>query len=222
MKKNLYLLLMIFLLSGCSVEYNLEFNDTTFKENIRIGPFDSNKVEGWEFFTPYAIANDAVQEYYEVDYSNQELTLNHNYSLSLYKMSNTLEKCYDLVNISTKDNYYNILTSNEFKCLTYDGYTSDSVKINFKTSHKVISTNADYVDDNTYTWNIDKNNNNNKPIKIKLEKVKNKVETTEENQKEKKNSFSIAEFAILAGVLLTIIAIGLIYIGIKSKKRDEI
>lgn len=215
MKKIIILLLTILLLSGCSVEYNLEINELGIKENIDIGKFDASKIDDFEYLTPYAILNDLEQKFYLFEYSNQVLNLSYDFDFLDFNMSESFNQCYDVSNFSYDDNYFYILTSGEFKCLSYLGYTSDEVKINIKSDYKVVSSNADYFEDNIYTWVVNKNNKNNKPIDIVFDRNSNV-------KKRRLNIFSRFGTAIMAlGVLLVIFFIILI-INLFSKRKNKI
>lgn len=212
MKKILILILFIFLLSGCSVEYNLEFKDNIFIEKLSVGQFDSNEVKEFGYFTPYATINHTTEELYKFDYSNNYLKLSYNHKGSNFEKSIAFNECYELSNISYDDKYYYILTSNEFKCMSYLGYKADEVKINFKSDHVVVEANADYVDGNTYTWVINNNNSSNKPIKLKM--VKEVVDDDKTDNNEDKNKYE-SVFLIILGVVV----IGVLVVGIHIYKR---
>lgn len=216
MKKNYLLFLALFLLSGCSVEYNLEFNDEILEEEIILGPLTENAKAELDFIEPYAIDNYDYQELYNVDITDTTLKLNYKYSKNLYDMSNSLNECYDLSNFSYDDEYYYLLTSNEFKCLNYAGYETDEVRINFKTNYNVVSTNADYTDDDTYTWIINNSNYQNKPIEIKLEK---KDYTKKDDSNNKGNPLMFWLIVGIAAVILILVGIN---IKKKIDRRDEI
>lgn len=216
MKKKYLLIIIVFLLSGCSAEYNLEFNDSSLVEKIKIGQIDSKYEEELKYLTPYSIINSVQQEVYDVDYLNNYLNLTYRYGTNNFGFAETFNKCYELSNLSYDDNYYYILTSKEFKCLSYEGYQTDEVTIKFKTNHKVISSNADYVDGSTYIWIIDENNSQNKPIEIKLAKETNNNDDEKKDNKKQENIF----VTIAVALIFILILIGL-YIRKKSKKINK-
>ena len=60
---------------------------------------------------------------------------------------------------------YLLKTSN--RCNIFDTYSLlNEIKVTIKTDLEVISSNADVVNNNLYTWLINRNNYNNKSIKI--------------------------------------------------------
>jgi hypothetical protein len=213
MKKIIILILTIFLLSGCSVEYNLEINNDNIRENIEIGKFDASEIEDFEYLTPYAILNDESQKFYVFDYSNKILNLSYDYNIQNYEMSEAFNQCYDMSNFSYDEKYYYILTSNEFKCLSYMGYTTDEVKINIKSRYKVVESNADYVDNGVYTWIINEGNKDNKPINITIDYN----ETIYKGNK-------LSSFSVMLLVIVSLLIVGMIVgiIFLCGKKNNKI
>lgn len=211
MRKIIFLILTIFLLSGCSVEYNLEINYKSISENIEIGKFDATKIDDFEYLAPYAILNDESQKFYTFDYSNQILNLSYEYDMQNFEMSEAFNQCYDMSNFSYDNEYYYILTSDEFKCLSYMGYATDEVKINIKSKYLIVDSNADYVDDNVHTWVINENNSNNKPINII-------INYNEINDTSNKFTFNVALLVILALVIVGIIVFVIQLFGKRNNK----
>ena len=87
----------------------------------------------------------------------------------------------------------------------------DDVTINIDSSLEVESSNADEVNGNIYTWNINKSNADNKPINIVLKP------NTE--QKEKQRQLSVVLLVIAAFILLGIIVF---LIRSKGKRKNKI
>lgn len=215
--KKILLLIIVLLLSGCTVEYDLEFNDLTVKEKIKIGPIDKLYENELNYLTPYAILNNHQQELYEVDYSNEFLHLNYTYLVNDFRLSETFNDCYELSNFSYDDKYYYILTSKEFKCLSFEKNEAKEIKIKFKTNHKVVNSNADSIENDTYVWIINENNKKNKPIEIKLEKDAKK----KDNKKEKildGDFFNIFTISIIIFIICIIIYK---YLMNRSKKINK-
>ena len=213
MKKRIILLLIIFFLSGCSVEYNIEFNDNNLTESINIGKFDASKIEDFEYLTPYAIVNEANQEFYKINYSNNILNLSYRYNTSNFQMSEAFNECYELSSFSYDEENYYILTSEEFKCLSYMGYTSDEVKINFKSNHKIISSNADYIEDNIHTWVSNNTNSKNKPINITI---------SSDSDNSKNNKIVIPSVFILFIIASIVVGVTIFLINSRGKRKNKI
>lgn len=216
MKKIYLLFITLFLLTGCTVEYSLEFNNDILEEKIILGPITENAKAELDFFEPYAIESYGYEDQYDVNLKNDIMTLKYKYNKNLYGMSTPLNDCYDLSSFSYDDEYYYLLTSKEFKCLNYAGYETEEVKINFKTNYDVVSNNADYVNNDTYTWVINNNNYQDKAIEIKLDK--NSI-TQNEEENNKGNS---KIFWLIVGIIVIILTIFILSIKSKMSKRDEI
>ena len=212
MKRILILLSCIFLLSGCSVEYNLEISRDFVKENIEIGKFDASNVKDFQYLTPYAIINDQYQEFYGFDYKNKVLNLTYEYDYQNIEMSEAINECYDMSNFSNDEQYYYILTSNEFKCLSYLDYDADEVKINIKSDYKIVSSNADYVKKSVHTWVINQNNSDNKPINIKFD-------LTETVYRDPLSSISIC---LMVVSVLSVIGVIVFIVYLFGRKRNKI
>jgi len=215
MKRIVILIFTILLLSGCSVNYNLEINNDVFSENIEIGKFDASEVYEFQYLTPYAIINELFQESYKIDYSNQILNLNYTYDIDSFGFSEVFNKCYDLSGFSYDEKYYYIKTSGNFKCLSYLNYATDEVKINIKSNYEVIESNADYVKNDVYTWVVNNDNSSNKPINIVFD-------TSNVNNEYKSSIFSqLSTFFLVIGAVV-IIGIIVFIIRLFGKKNNKI
>lgn len=202
--KKLLLILLLVSLTGCSVDYNLEFNGNTFVENIKIGKFEKNDIPEFDYLQMYAIDNLDNQEFYDVNYFNKYLTLKYKYDYDEFRLSNVFNSCYDNSSITYDDNYYYIITSDKFECLDYLGYSSDEVIINFKTDYLVEESNADVIKGKVHTWIVNADNYNDKKIRLKIHKEKYYNNSFWDNLREGKyiNSFTI--FSLMFIVLFVI------------------
>ena len=211
MKKILLLFICIFLITGCDVTYNLTIEDGNFTEQIII-PF-SRQTTTEEMMTRYlksklTITTDRYEDTYynmgvETTFDFYNLIYDYKFDYEGFKKSFFVDICYP--NMSIKDNEEEIIikSSKGFKCLNPDNEViADSVKINIKTDLEVLENNADSIDDDIYTWNIDYNNNETREINLKLKK--------EEVKKE--YNFSFVYYIIGA-----IIVIGFIFVFMKIK-----
>ncbi len=189
MKKLLIFLLIVFLLSGCTSNYNLEISNNSFKENINAtinkneiptsSPYPEIELD--DQITPFlnkdysAIFSDDKALYkkrvtYLDNYINVDMS--YKYNEQEFYNSNSLKLCFDNYEFSYEDDYY-IHAYGRFYCLY-----SDSLDINIKTNNKVLSHNADEVNGNTYTWHVNKDNLDNLDINIKVDKGINKETIT--------------------------------------------
>ena len=182
MKKRKFLLLIIsvFLLSGCSAEYNLTITKDTMEEDIN-AIFDkateSEYAANMEKIKRSAYYNFDTREneYYTFNKDEDEnnIILNYKYRYkdnNLYK-SEAFSRCYYKRIVNVTDRYITISTNNQVACLFKDGEREiDDITINIKTNLKVEENNADEVNENIYTWYINDQNYTDKPINIKINK----------------------------------------------------
>lgn len=181
MKKLIIFVLFIFI-TGCSVDYNLEVSNNSFKEKIdvvidksensqsvgdssvelddQLTPFIEEPINA--FFTPnkenYKKKVKEFDNYYKI-------SLSYNFNFSEFKKSNSLNSCFENVEIKEEDNKYYIHAYGAFYCLYEDVFN-----IKLKTKNNVINHNANSVNDNLYVWNIDNQNVNNVDVKIEINK----------------------------------------------------
>ncbi len=211
MKKIIILIISLFLLSGCSVKYDLDLTEDKVLEKTSI--LETNVSDPYfETLKNYkgelrAYINDQEPDVFDQD-PDLEYYIYHNYSTDTkidfelsyefpndqFKDSNIINNCYETINF---DNYPNleISTSNKFLC--FDKYVSlDSVEVNIKTNKKITNHNADKITGNTYTWNINKINANNKPIILS-------AESEEQPQEDNKNNLTFTLIVIGAFIIFT-------------------
>lgn len=169
--KKLFTLIMLLLVTGCTCSYELSIQDNSIYETLKINgvtteiPVDVDLVNLTDANYKKEIIDDTV--IYTTDYS-----------LETFKKTNLLS-CYDSYNIQTTDDRYIIRTGKNFTCLPYqysdyDELKYDELEIKIITNHKVISHNAQKVENNTYYWYINKENINNADLYFEIEKNVNK------------------------------------------------
>lgn len=191
MKKNIILLSLItsiFLLSGCTVESNIiikndgsVFQDGTVVVNKKIDKKNQNEVK-----------NKIISEYKRLD-KNLNVSFKNNITVSVNNEKNSLKEFFDNSNINLLYDDYEIVENNEtliFYTVGYPIYYDllymqedtkleyykelvDKIIINIQFENKVISSNADIIDEdkNIYTWVLDKSNLD-KTIKFSCDKKK--------------------------------------------------
>ncbi len=173
LKKVIILSLFLICLTGCQIEYKLDFKDDNLTENISIildSTYTENDINTIKRSLVLAI-NDAMgQSEYNINYENIDKGFKANYDykyhLTEYNRSSIINQCYEAVGFVKNGDNYILSTSSRFQCMVYEYFDIDNVKISISTNRQVIENNADYVDNGSYIWNIDKSNANNKPIKI--------------------------------------------------------
>jgi len=233
MKKVLLIIVAIFVLSGCSANYNLEIYNEEYKENLVVKslaadttgmsdwniPINANqsnadillttdKVTGVEYYTSKSAFTDNYYHY----------TYNHDFTMKTYYKSYFAAKSYDFFAVfyddtdeSGKKDLITITTS--FENLVFTKYADlDNLTINIKTNHRIYSHNADSVKDYTYTWQIDRDNYNDKSIQIRL--YKDKYVLNYNNVLGKK----LYIFLIVLGILL----LAMLIVFLRMRKANKI
>ncbi len=241
-KKKLFIcLLFVFLLSGCSVNYDIEIKDDTIKVNGKLVELDKNK---WDDVvvdnSSGEVDKDVPIEDSEVDHSKltfedlvnsktieaDEATRRE--GLEKFKTKDELGITYEeeynwndtsdfsqMAGVNTCYDYFTVLRNNDeesgneqliistsAKNYCFEMYPNlESITVNLKTNHKVVSHNADQVNDNNYVWNINKNNASQKTMQIIL-------------SEETVFTMNWGLIFVIGGVIL---GIGLIYLVIKNK-----
>ncbi len=239
--KLLLLSLSILLLSGCKATYELEINSEGFKENLTINATSINENEKIKNYALAAYINtDEGDDYVEdesilfekeedTEYYNDSLkkdenglnVLNYNYFFNHinFSKSNIINNNFSQIIVKTynydeeaQKNYILITTPNDFSGFEkYDDLEYVTIKIT--NDYKVISSNADEVNNNTYIWHLTKDN-------IKSISMVYDPETIEDRQNffEKYLSSAFIGFSIVVIIVIVIIAI----VYLISKRRNKI
>ena len=233
MKKKILIFIYLLLLTGCTVNYNIDISDNKIKESSNYyyenRMYDSNDhnaifLETFEDFDNLSDIYLAFNENFEDKYYKKEMIhdsngdgINLKYTYDFNNYGNSF-----LFNIFDDSNYVNndgqiVIDVEEINLYDlYDYFTLldenvSSLNINIKTNFKVLENNADSVKGNTYTWNINADSSNDKSLYIKIQKVDSKNE---------KINYTII-FVIITILLIIVIAL-VFYILKKKKENDEI
>lgn len=235
MKKNILLILLIILLTGCKANYNLKIDETGFHEKLTLtseNDSDNQLIKEYPipvFYDAEGNNEEPMKKEKDVKYYKSSLkdnnglniltysyTFNENNVLSSRIINNAFEKTYlkphDYDENGTND-YLLISTTNDFSGFDYENLTEATVTI--ENNYKVISSNADLVKGRKYTWYFTKDN-----IKeINMVYDPNVLEVSKKNKLLRKNTILtfMIEFLVVSIVILIIIVLR----GY-SKYKDEI
>lgn len=228
-KKILLMFILILLLSGCSVEYNVSLENDSFKEsgsliekkenkdNVSKNGFSFEEQINYTYQSMHDVLNGQEMEKtqsFELKKIDTDKEIGLTYSNELkqnkYYLSPIIRQCYDNVSVKNSNNNIKISTGNYFKCFDYYELLNN-VTVNFTTNYKVINNNADEIKDNTYTWFINKNNFKNKEISIEIDKSDISYNTLLD---EKESNVLIV---FLIGLVLTVIFVFGFYTYYKVK-----
>lgn len=201
-KKILILFSLILFLSGCDVDYKLEYKNNLFKETIIINGFEDH--DGIEMFpridflskNGYYFDKNTNYKYEQkiIDKGNSfyDIDLIANYNEISFENSNIFDNCFEFSDYTETDDYIYLSAYGQFYC-----DHSDNMKINFETDKFVIYNNADEVINGLLVWN--KELLTDEGVRIQISKKENIV-------KEKKSIYigSVIQiglgFAIIAAI----------------------
>lgn len=247
MKKIIMLILMCFLISGCSLDYQLEIINGNFNESMDIlgnkndSIFNEDVIEHIKKW-PYPVysyipieAEEPIkspgEEYYEpkfFDDTKYGVNLAYKYNKNNYKYATIPNKCFDSFNTYIEDNIIFVATSPNFRCFNFYPLL-ETVNITIKTNHVVDSTNSiDIKNDEDYyyyTWNINKETSN----EIKINLMENKyINDTHEKEEEKKENKILSvlkktkgPFIIAIYVIIAAIPISFIIFIISKRSSNK-
>lgn len=218
MKKTLVLLGLLFL-TGCSVNYELEINNSNIREDIsgdiyksEFDPIDDIYGDHSIYYLIYdeqSPFKDSTELYNknitEEDDGRIIFDASYNYNNN-YGKSRIINDCYENHLFEETENTYVIKLEGNFYC-----QYAPVINVTFKTDNYVLDNNAKKVDGNIYTWEL---SNGNTDINIIISKrvKKNEIITNDNNI----NYFRIVGFGIL--FLLIIV---LFFVYNKHKNSDK-
>ena len=164
MKKNiLYLALLLFLLTGCSAEYNLTIANDSYKEELNVDNVKIDNISDLILPLDYEIDEydiDMVKPgddgFYSAKLDKNGYSLFHTFNYNSFIKSTLLNSCYDRVDVVKNSKKIYISTVGSFRC--YDNYKVDDIKVNVISKYKLVDTNADSIKNNVYSWNINRDN----------------------------------------------------------------
>ncbi len=169
MKKLVLFTFIVLLLSGCTANYEINLKDDKVEEKLTIietnkSIFDKELDTGWtirQSFESMLEGDEFGEENYNVKslITDDQLGIEYTSKSALSILNSSIvNQCYRNPSVSISNNIISIDTGSNFEC--YDFYENlESVRVVFKTNHKVISTNSDSKEGNSYIWNITKDGN---------------------------------------------------------------
>ncbi len=192
MKKILFLVMFVLLLSGCTNQYNITFKGDKIDEEIISTILDSDIPKS----TPEEIAggvalDDQITPFIKMDQypfpdrddvkydkdvktnvNETVVTLKHSYTFDEYKESKAMKTCFQNAQVAQANGSYTFALKGKFYCLH-----GNQVEINFTTDKKVLNHNADKVTNDTYTWVINRDNAQKVDINIELSDGSNEMKS---------------------------------------------
>ena len=163
MKKKIILLFSLILLTGCSAEYNLTIVNDSYKEELNVDNVKIDNISDLILPLYYDIDEYDVDRvkpgddgFYNAKLDKNSYSLFNTFNYSSFIKSTLLNSCYDRVDVIKNSKKIYLSTVGSFKC--YDNYNVDDIKVNIISKYKLVDSNADSVNNNVYSWNINKNN----------------------------------------------------------------
>lgn len=234
--KRIILILSFLILSGCSVEYNIKYENDIYSEEFVVES-GSNEYCGSELCSSY------INDYYDTNisiyYLDSEEELAYSDDLSKYTFynkelintggKNGIKLNYDFNNSSQYSNSYisrklfNKIIINDNFIKAYDindlflNYSYlDKITVSFVTDKYVKSTNSDEEKDGIHYWYIDKDNYKNKVINISFDQEEN-----ESNKLIDKGylTWNSVKYILIIGVVILLIFVSVIYEKVKKSNK---
>ena len=221
--KRLFIIILI-LITGCSVEYNLNIDSSFSEHTVYIPESSEEMIDGTQYRLPalfsesrltYDNSNLKEIKYYNIKtLKDNKFSFNFVYDDNQLNDSNIANSCYQFFSVDTKENEVSILTGNKFYC--FDVYEElDSVTININSNYKVIQSNADKIVGKKHTWYITRENASNKPIIFVYDKSK-------KNMTIMQYLIDNVPLVVVVGTTLMLGGITFLIINTKKKKANKI
>lgn len=242
--KKIKLLCLIFLIlitcTGCKMKYSINITKNTIEEKININDYITStrtqkdileQYNNWyPTYVNYITEGETIEiEDYSykqegIEYHNKNINMlsnGYNYKYSYIYPINKYYNAYSLaltfVDSTFQNNYDSLIlrTSKENLLCNYDYF--DSVEVNITIDPKVYKlnyTNTKNIKDNTYIWNLNRNNCKDSQIILTLNKITEYTDNnTSENKDNGNNKLNINKtndytMYIFCGILLVIVVIG--------------
>lgn len=216
MKKNfkcLILILLLFVCSGCSGNYNLNIKpDLSIEENLELTI--ENKGDLYQKTLDIFEENNIKRDNYNVNISGDEIIVEYKDTFSSVEdyilnskvypqLFNKIEynKTKKYIDLYTSDN---IKSNNEYNKNGTNLTDFDVIQVNINNPYKVNDTDAEMINENTYTWSIKKDDMN-KTIHMQFKPSFNKFPTK----------------SVVVGLLILIISASFIIYVARRYRMDQ-
>lgn len=234
--KKIFILCIIFLLTGCSIETEIFVKpNETMNEKIKI-KFSNNFTINYDNATQYA---ESYLDYYKksLDLNNYEYEIKESKNateVDLIKKSNNFcdgvnnnlfsRYLYTTIKCTENDSFYMIKSVGSQKISLPQNqkeFNIENLKLKITLPIKAEENNADEIDGNTYIWKYDENTKDkNFYIKISKTALENNRKLLEEQEKSKALKNKIITISTVIIILLALGIVSLIFY--KKYKRNKI
>lgn len=213
MKKILLLIICLFCLTGCTLNYEINFGYTMIEEHIN-ATMDGNiyeiasSIDGDGFYLEKEIVEGNIpsikgfKDFYKrkikVNNNSSVVDLDYIYKYDEYENSYLLTRCFEKTYVKNTDDYLYVSLGGNFKC-----FKEDDIQIKVSSMYDVVKHNANKVEDNYYIWDI------------KLADDENKVEFYISKEITEKENNKVSGWKIVIIILFGIIGL---FIFINKRK----
>lgn len=213
MKKILLLIICLFCLTGCTLNYEINFGYTMIEEHIN-ATMDGNiyeiasSIDGDGFYLEKEIVEGNIpsikgfKDFYtrkiKVKNNTSVVDLDYIYKYDEYENSYLLTRCFEKTYVKNTDDYLYVSLGGNFKC-----FKEDDIQIKVSSMYDVVKHNANKVEDNYYIWDI------------KLADDENKVEFYISKEITEKENNKVSGWKIVIIILFGIIGL---FIFINKRK----
>jgi len=242
MKKIVLLLIMIFMLTGCSVEYNLIISEDSITEDIYLKSENENEsniiynylkpVEAFIDSPMNSESNEKLDgvEYYVMNKNINslnlyELNLNYKFNYDDFINSNIVNQSVSLFEIDKSYGVYYLDTGASLNIFDlYPELNTLKVSISLNELYEIVDTNADKIIDNVYIWNVTRNNYTSNPISISFKEKpveeENQYEEENNNENEQKKEVSKGDILLVLTLLGGFLVV-LVLLIILTRKNNK-
>lgn len=171
MKKFIIIFCLVLFITGCTGQYNVTINKDTIEEEIsaKMEKTDQyNMIINNDFYPLHSNFSKIYSKKVNTDGDLIDLNAKYTYTYDDFANANSFNQCFDdkTVDIYSNDYYYIHLT--KFTNCVF----SANFDINIKSIYKVVSSNADEVKNNVYTWHVTEDNKDKLDVEIKFDRKK--------------------------------------------------
>lgn len=242
MKRKIFLIAALILLTGCSANVNINVDKDKIKENIEISSSNMseyNSIKNWKGF-PLPLYYDQELEnpfssgkkedgvpYYEALHnpSNYSTSVTGEFAFKEHTRSSIIRNCFSFYNISENNNNYIFSTSNGVIC-KYNKF-----KLTVTTPYVIVENNANYFDkeNNSLTWNVNESNARKTSIYFEIDFSKkanpddetnsNSTDTTLDNKSGNETNSSIDKVIY---IIIGLVVISITILFLLKRKKDKI
>ena len=208
--KYFIIIMILTILTGCSIDYNLYVTDNYIDENININAEDNseNINDANKKYNPLHYSDD-IEYNQTVKRKNGKIIVNlqYRYKFEEFKNANSFNQGFYNRNVSLEDDIININLSD------FSGFAPTvDFDIRIKTKNEVIESNADIVKGNTYIWHVDGKHKDKLKIDIKIKRGTAKNESIFEQ-------YSVVLYII--GAIILFVVIFSIRLFVKKRKESN-